>query len=384
MSSEASSDIEKRFSGIEPASKQPASRPSKWTWKRIWCITGLAILGAGILAIIITLPIVLRHRGGSSSNDAIPDRPNDPTHPRLAVDNFPDPGLLEHNGTWYAFGTSPVSNVNSTTYAHIPIATSQDFVHWNLTGLDALPIVGAWEAEENHLAPDVIQRDDGRFVLYYGGEVKNWTAHHCVGAAVSNGTSPLGPYHPEDKPLACPKNNGGAIDPSPFRDVDGTLYVTYKVDENSIGHGGNCDNSVKPILPVPIMLQQLESDGVTPVGDPVEILSRDSSDGPLVEAPAIVRTEQGMYYLFFSSNCYNNPAYNVKFAWSQSLKGPYTRASRPLLQTDDYGLRSPGGADVSSDGKKMVFHAYCSATDRCMYAAAIDIRSNETIAFTAV
>lgn len=214
--------------------------------------------------------------------------------------------------------------------------------------------------------------------------MKNWTNHHCLGAAVSNGTNPLGPYQPEDKPLACPKKKGGAIDPSPFRDVDGTLYVVYKVDENSIGHGGNCDNTKEPILPVPIMLQKLESDGVTPVGDPVEILNINSSDGPLVEAPDIIRTEQGMYYLFFSSNCYSNPAYDVKFAWSQSLQGPYTRAPRPLLQTGDYGLRSPGGADISSDGKKMAFHAYCSETDRCMYVAAIDIRLNETISFTPV
>lgn len=194
----------------------------------------------------------------------------------------------------------------------------------------------------------------------------------------------MGPYQPQDRPLACPRNQGGAIDPSPFRDVDGTLYVTYKADANSVGHGGDCNNGKKPIVTVPIMLQQLKSDGVTTVGDPVEILTSDKSDGPLIEAPDIIRTEQGMYFLFFSSHCYTSSAYDIKFAWSQSLKGPYQRAPQSLLKTRDYGLRSPGGATVSRDGKKMVFHAYCGQVDRCMYVAAIDINLNETIAFTAI
>lgn len=152
MNSGVSSDSEKKFS-----EREPTSRPFRWTWRRILFIAGLAILGAGILVIVITLPIVLTHRD-RSSDDPIPNRPNDPTHPRLVLDNFPDPGLLQLNGTWYAFGTSPQTNVNSTRNPHIPIATSQDFIHWNLTGLDALPTVGAWENRENHYAPDAIQR----------------------------------------------------------------------------------------------------------------------------------------------------------------------------------------------------------------------------------
>lgn len=36
------------------------------------------------------------------------------------------------------------------------------------------------------------------------------------------------------------------------------------------------------------MLQALESDGVTPNGDPVQILDRSDADGPLIEAPDLV------------------------------------------------------------------------------------------------
>lgn len=215
-------------------------------------------------------------------------------------------------------------------------------------------------------------------MLYYTAGLKDWEPHHCVGVAVSNNTSPLGPYHPHETPLACPREFGGAIDPSPFRDVDGKLYVTYKADGNSVGHGGNCNNGKKPLVSVPIMLQELESDGVTPVRNPVKILDITESDGPLVEAPDIIRTEQGVYYLFFSSHCWTSPQYNVKYAHSLSIKGPYVRAPRPLLQTGDFNLTSPGGATVSPDGTKMVFHANC-ATGRCMFVAGIDIHSNYTI-----
>lgn len=76
---------------------------------------------------------------------------------------------------------------------------------------------------------------------------------------------------------------------------------------------------------------------------PVKILDITKSDGPLVGAPNIIRTDQGIYYLFFSSHCYTSPQYNVKYAHAKSLRGSYFRASRPLLRTGDFGLLSPRG-----------------------------------------
>lgn len=153
------------------------------------------------------------------------------------------------------------------------------------------------------------------------------------------------------------------------------MYVVYKGDGNSVGSGGYCGNTKMPRKPVPILLHELESDGVTPIGEPTTILNIIKSDGPLVEAPNIIRTGGGTYYLFFSSHCFTSLGYNVKYAHSTSIKGPYTRVPRPLLQTGDFGLEAPGGATVSPDGTKMVFHADCGGW-RCMYASAIDIRPN--------
>ncbi|RAL06052.1 glycoside hydrolase family 43 protein [Aspergillus ibericus CBS 121593] len=361
--------------GISPAKlpspEEQGTRASMiWTRKRVVLLVIMIFLGVAIIVVVIAVPVVLLD-DGSSSDD--PSYHNQSNRPIRVVDDFPDPGLVHVNGTWYAYGTN--ANV-----PHVPVATSPNFTTWTRRqGYDALPILSSWETNVDHYAPDVIQREDGRFVLYYSGELKDWLRHHCVGVAVSNGTNPLGPYVPRNQTLACPRDQGGAIDPAPFKDVDGTLYVVYKADGNSIGHGGDCNNGNKPIVATPILLQQLQKDGVTPVGDPVEILTNEKVDGPLVEAPDIIRTDQGVYYLFFSSHCYTSPKYDVKYAWSTSLRGPYIRAERPLFRSGDFGLESPGGATASVDGTRMVFHANCGDNDRCMYAAAINISTNHTI-----
>ncbi|KAJ5759922.1 Glycoside hydrolase family 43 [Penicillium odoratum] len=381
----SSAALEPKPSELEGGEKRGFfSQP--WTPRRIAIFSVLGFLGLVLIALVIALPIVLTRQNHDYPGiwKATKSDPNDPSYavednsPVWAIHDFPDPGLIQHNGTWYAFGTNPKKNDPSTI--HVPVATSTNFVNWTLhEGYDAMPNVGQWQKKVNTWAPDVIQRDDGKFVLYYAGESKEHAPHHCVGAAVSNGTDPMGPYTPLNESLACPHKYGGAIDPSPFRDADGKLYVVYKGDGNSVGSGGYCGNSKTPRKPVPIFLQEMKSDGITKIGDPVIILDINKTDGPLVEAPNIIRTDNGTYYLFFSSHCFTSLGYDVKYAHSTSIKGPYTRAERPLLQTYDFGLRAPGGATISPSGDRMVFHADCGGW-RCMYAAAIDIRShNNTI-----
>ncbi|PGH14649.1 hypothetical protein AJ80_05829 [Polytolypa hystricis UAMH7299] len=278
--------------------------------------------------------------------------------------NFPDPGVLKVGDKWYAFGTNDGE-------IKVQVATSKDFKHWTLKKDDALPKVAPWEAEVDHWAPDVIERDDGKFVLYYSGEAKkSKLRQHCVGVAVSE--DPGGPYVPEEEPWACPLERGGAIDASGFRDVDGKRYVAYKVDGNTIGPGGDCNNGVKPKVSTPIMLQEVEEDGIKKIGNPVQILDRDESDGPLVEAPYITRTEEGVYFLFYSSHCFNSKKYDVRYATSLALEGPYRKAKERLLKTGDFHLTSPGGATVSPDGMNITFHADCP-DDRCMHIAKLKI-----------
>ncbi|KAI9740204.1 MAG: hypothetical protein M1834_004782 [Cirrosporium novae-zelandiae] len=263
-------------------------------------------------------------------------------------ENFPDPAIIQVNDSWYAFSTN---NDN----LHIPFATSTDFGNWNLTEIDALPTLPKWAMNKGIWAPDVVQLDDGSFVMYYCANMYSNPRKHCVGAAMSLNIQ--GPYIPREDVFACPLDQGGAIDPAGFQDTDGQRYVVYKVDGNSNGHGGVCGNTVPPIQPTPIMLQAVEADGITPQGDPVEILDRIDADGPLIEAPDLIKTSDGKYVLSYSSNCFTTPNYDVNYAVADQITGPYTRAEIPLLKTGFYpDLIGPGGAAINPDGTKMAFH----------------------------
>lgn len=283
--------------------------------------------------------------------------------------NFPDPGFVYAQGTYYAFGTN-------NGQQNVPLAISNDFNQWTLTGQDALPTIPSWSTG-SIWAPDVIQlvssclelahflartnhaQADGSFVMYFAGTSSQDPNKHCVGVATSS--KPAGPYTPSDTPFACPLAQGGAIDAAGYVDDDGNVYVVYKVDGNSLGGGGACGNG-DGSHPTPIVLQQVSpKDGITIIGPATQILDRGPYDGPLIEAPSLVKVD-GVYFLFFSSNCYNGPYYDTSYATATNIAGPYTKASAPLLVTGGR-LNSPGGTTVSKDGTKILFHADLNPSD---------------------
>ncbi|KAI0130046.1 glycosyl hydrolase [Xylariales sp. AK1849] len=291
--------------------------------------------------------------------------------PELQKD-FPDPSILQdRDGQWYSFATA--GNGKQVQVARAPKQSGP----WTLLNNDLLPDGGPWTTSENTWAPDVHRLNNGSYVMYFSGEVKNNTAHHCVGTATSN--SILGPYTPSKVPFDCNLSIGGSIDPSGFQDADGKHYVVYKIDGNSIGHGGSCNNGNAPLVATPILLQEVRCDGITKIGSPIQILDRTDADGPLVEAPAILRNNDGTYVLFFSSGCYTEPTYNVNYATAKSVRGPYTRSQTPLIKTDDaFGLTAPGGATPVVDGSGMVFHADC-AEGRCLFHSTIGIQGCKVV-----
>jgi beta-xylosidase len=209
--------------------------------------------------------------------------------------------------------------------------------------------------------------------MYYSAIAQANTNRHCIGVALADSSSPAGPYVPTStSPLACPLDQGGAIDASAFRDADGTRYVLYKIDGNSVGHGGDCNNSQEPLVATPIMIQQVAEDGLTAVGDAVQLIDRDEADGPLVEAPSLVRSDDGTYLLFYSTHCFTDVKYDVRYATASSVTGPYAKTGNSLLASNGE-LYGPGGATVQDNGN-VLFHGWCNGnTVRCMYAAHLGI-----------
>lgn len=205
-----------------------------------------------------------------------------------------------------------------------------------------------WATSGRTWAPDVSRRSDGMWVMYFAAQ-DTASGRQCIGAA----TSPTvdGTFVPaSDKPLVCPLDAGGAIDPSLFKDNDGTRYLLWKTDGNCCG------------MNTWIEIARLSEDGLSLVGEPTQLMKQNLAwEGGVVEAPVLVR-HGDEYVLFYSANAYNGDSYAVGAARALSLLGPYAKQPEPVLSTAGSGgrLRGPGGQDVvtTGDGDVLFFHAW--------------------------
>lgn len=124
------------------------------------------------------------------------------------------------------------------------------------------------------------------------------------------------------------------------------------------------------------MIQQVDAaDGVSVLGEAIQILDRGESDGPLIEAPSLFyQPDYEMYYLTFSSNCYSTDNYDISFAYSSDLYRTFQKSTKPIMTSGSGPVRAPGGADMTADGRFAVFHGSVGTDEkgepiRYMFAA---------------
>ncbi|KAK9816054.1 hypothetical protein WJX74_004994, partial [Apatococcus lobatus] len=115
-------------------------------------------------------------------------------------------------------------------------ASQSNIGSWTYVNEDALPDSGfpSWGDSDNGYtwAPSVMNIN-GVFNMYY--TARDISANtQCIGRAVSSTAG--GPFSDSSaSPFLCQNSLGGTIDAQPFQDTDGTLYLLYKNDGNSIG-----------------------------------------------------------------------------------------------------------------------------------------------------
>jgi beta-xylosidase len=235
---------------------------------------------------------------------------------------------LQHG--WYVlFGTTDWQS-------NVPTAISTDLVHWTQAP-DALPVLPTWAAPSISMtwAPAALRTGD-RWILYYSTEDAA-THLECIGRAVA--TSPAGPYYDGSSgPLLCQAALGGSIDPSVIAGAYGAEFLVWKNDGNAIGRQDS------------IWSQQLSRDGLRLTGAAHRLLSAGQPwESGIIEAPAMVRSARGAYWLFYSGGSWNSNTYGTGLSYCASMSGPCTKASDgPFLATTP-SVISPGGLDTFTD-----------------------------------
>lgn len=252
-----------------------------------------------------------------------------PGEPVDSGQNQSDPFVLETRGRYFLYTSNTTPNFTTNVGMNVPVTSSTDFASWGPV-TDAMPVLPAWVEKNFTWAPDVHQFGS-TYVLYFTGFFA-WGNEQCIGAATS--TSPTGPFTAQNQPFICQSALSGSIDPRVFTDNDGTNWMLWKSDQNA--HG-------KPD-PTTLWSQRLTADGLGLVGTANDLMSPDEAwQGTIVEAPDMVEVN-GVYWMLYSANWFNQPAYGIGVAFCAGPAGPCADTSdQPVLGTNLQG-QGPGEA----------------------------------------
>jgi hypothetical protein len=218
---------------------------------------------------------------------------------------------------------------------HVPTATSTDLIHWT-AGPDALPTLPSWAAPDPSdsltWAPSVL--DTGHGYLLYVTVPDAATGTQCV--AVEASPVPLGPFRSVGRgPIECQAPLGGSIDPSVVRDDRSGIHLLWKSDGNSIHQ------------PASLWEQNLDRAGTALTGAPSRLLTADEPwQAGIIERPEAAPATGGGWWLFYSGNAYNSPAYGTGVAWCQTLAGPCRDTSRHAFLSGSAREFSAAGLNV--------------------------------------
>jgi beta-xylosidase len=287
---------------------------------------------------------------------------------------FADPFVWRHDDTYFAVGTGAAEAAGVVRTERVfPLLVSRDLRAWRSAGHALMrpdPACG-----DSFWAPEVAFAD-GRFHLYYSvgfGE----RDHHL---RVATSAAPEGPYR-DAGPLTDPRECAFAIDPHPFRDVDGRWYLFHARDF--------LDADAPVRAGTALVVQAL--DGMTRLapGAPAVVLrarwdwQRYLADRPMygrvfdwhtVEGPC-VRRHDGRYWCLYSGGRWESDGYGVDWAEADRVTGPYRDTSDAggprLLRSVPGRMIGPGHNSIVTGpdgGDYVAYHAWDGAmTARRMY-----------------
>ena len=129
--------------------------------------------------------------------------------------NFPDPHIIRAEGEYFAYSTNDSG-------ANVPTLRSENLVDW-VVGGDAMPELAPWTAPGKTWAPEVLHREDGKYVLYYTA-ASAAEGKQCIGHALSE--SHERPFVDREKePFICQVDQGCSIHETPYENDDASRYL---------------------------------------------------------------------------------------------------------------------------------------------------------------
>lgn len=255
---------------------------------------------------------------------SVPEKEN--VKPSFGQIHLADPTVFCDNGTYYLYGTSPVSDNGFWVY------TSTDLQHWSgpAGAVDGYALRGNTYGTQGFWAPQVFKKD-GRYAMAY-------TANEQI--AIAWADSPLGPFV-QDEPAMIPAKTK-EIDPFVFHDDDGKTYM-YHVRLI----GGNR-------IYVAEMNDDLRSMKEETARECIAVNDKgweNTAEGMwgVSEGPTVVKLD-GTYYMFYSCNDFRSIDYAMGYATAKSPLGPWKKHKKPIVSRHLTGENGTGHGDLFRDG----------------------------------
>lgn len=274
-------------------------------------------------------------------------------NPVIDGGDYPDPGVILHEGIYYA-----VTTTGSQNYEKYPIHTSTDLQNWTLIGyLFNQSNFPSWSQPNFEFwAPEIHQIGDEFRVYFSARDIQ--VNQLSIGVATSK--SVAGPYTVLPRPLlAIP--GVLVIDATLIKQND-TLMLAFVEDYY-------------------IRVRNLTADGLALKDDITVPLFKPELDweGPTTEGPWYM-FRNDYHYIFYSGNDFCTDRYALGVARSRSPAGPYEKYPEPLLVSNEQ-FKGPGHGsivrDVVNDGWAFVHHgwkagAVCGPNFRLMFTTSME------------
>jgi len=285
---------------------------------------------AALVALTVGLLLGLLVSPDAALAATVPDPT--PAYPK----DFPDPFVLLVDHTYYAYSTQVAGT--SRPWINVPVMSSSDLVSWTTItdSTDAVPTLPVWASVGNTWAPGVLPRPGnptGQQYVLYSTVTQTSSGLQCVSRATAD--TPAGPFIDSSSgPLVCQTQRGGSIDPYPFVDANGTVYLLWKSDDNARGRTTR------------LWAQQLDPSGLSfqRRTSASQILVQTAPwQSPNIEGPAMVLAA-GTYYLFYGGAPYDSANSGIGYATCKTPVGPCTDRSTaaPWLASNPNGTPPVG------------------------------------------